>query len=175
MYGSGLTHAHGTQHAYMGRGATPLSCMGFVCLNSHICFTGNKQRQVHYPKVNKKRKTNMPNGSNHQPKQTWCSYELKNDTYVWCPSGVLSSNFLMACTFCLPSLSLLVLVRLLPQGDLGLYLYFYLFYCAYIFNSQRIYVQTLHFVPLMTRAPIPPIDAEILRSKVGLGPNQTTN
>ena len=48
---------------------------------------------------------------------------------------------------CLPSLSLPVLVRLLPQGDLGLYLYLYLFYCACMFNSYRICARNLYDVP----------------------------
>ena len=46
-----------------------------------------------------------------------------------------------------PSLSLPVLVRLLPQSDLGLNLYLYLFHCAYIFNSLRICTQFLYYVP----------------------------
>ena len=49
----------------------------------------------------------------------------------------------VACTFCLPSLFLFVLVRLLPWDDLGLYLYLYLFYCACIFNSFKICVWIL--------------------------------
>jgi len=35
MYGSGPTHAHNTQYAYMG----------FIYLNSHLCCSENKQRQ----------------------------------------------------------------------------------------------------------------------------------
>ena len=42
MYGSGLAHTHSKQHAYMGRGATLQSCVGFVCLKSHRCYLGNK-------------------------------------------------------------------------------------------------------------------------------------
>ena len=38
-------------------------------------------------------------------------------------------------------------------------------------ESKERYLQTLHFVPLTTRAPVPN-DVEILQPKVGLGPNQ---
>ena len=51
MYDSGLTHAHNTHHAYMEQGATLRSCVGFLCLNFHICCLRNEQRQVHYPKT----------------------------------------------------------------------------------------------------------------------------
>jgi len=47
----GPNHAHGTQHTYMGRGATPQSYVGFVCQNSHLCYLGNEQQYVHYPRV----------------------------------------------------------------------------------------------------------------------------
>ena len=47
---------------------------------------------------------------------------------------------------CLPSLSLLVLVRLLPRDDLGLYLSLYLFYHACKFNSRRICARNLYNV-----------------------------
>ena len=51
MYDSGLTHTHNTQHAYMGWGATPQSYVGFICLNFHICCSGNEQQQVYYPRT----------------------------------------------------------------------------------------------------------------------------
>ena len=49
----------------------------------------------------------------------------------------------MAFASCLPSPSLFVLVRLLPQDDLSLYLYLHIFYCACIFNFLEIYAQVL--------------------------------
>jgi len=51
MYGSGPTYAHNTRHAYIRQGATPKSYVGFICLNSHLCCSGNEQWQVHYPKT----------------------------------------------------------------------------------------------------------------------------
>jgi len=43
MYGSGPTYAHDTHHTYMGRGATPESYVGFVCLKSYLCCLRNEQ------------------------------------------------------------------------------------------------------------------------------------
>ena len=57
--------------------------------------------------------------------------ELKPTKHI-----VVNYNFTWVMSY--PSLSLPVLVRLLPRGDLGLYLYLYLFYCAYMFNSLGI-------------------------------------
>ena len=34
---------HDTHHAYMERGVTPQSGMGFVCLKSHDCYSRNEQ------------------------------------------------------------------------------------------------------------------------------------
>jgi len=51
MYGSGPTHAHDKHHAYMRRGATLEICVGFICPKSHLCCSGNEQRQVHYPRT----------------------------------------------------------------------------------------------------------------------------
>ena len=157
MYGSGLTYAHDTHHTYMGWGATPKSCVGFVCLNSHLCCSGNKQRQVHYPRTNfanykqkasdsisqshLKRQTNKTNSRNHQPNKQKCSYELKRIHICGVHLGLLPQTSLSGT--CFPSLSLLTLVRLLPRGDLGLYLYLYLFYRAYMFNSYKICARIL--------------------------------
>ena len=67
--------------------------------------------------------------------------------------GLLPQTSLVAT--CLPSPSLPVLVRLLPRGDLGLYLYFYLFYCARIFNSYRICARTWIYIGFMPTYSIP--------------------
>ena len=54
----------------------------------------------------------------------------------------------VAYAFCLPSLSLPILVRLFSRGGLGLYLYLYLFHCARIFNSLKIYAKILACIGL---------------------------
>ena len=93
----------------MGWGATPESCMGFVCLKSHLCCSGNEQRHVHYPrtcfatwkqiasdslslshlKKQKKKKTNK------QTKVLLWANPTNNERIrsLWCPSGAFSSNF----------------------------------------------------------------------------------
>ena len=69
MYSLGPTHAHNTHHAYIVRGATPNSCVEFICPNSHLCCLGmrndrlfipelvlpiaSKRWVAHYPKVTK--------------------------------------------------------------------------------------------------------------------------
>ena len=71
---------------------------------------------------------------------------------MWCPSRALVSNFSgwlppFVILLSSPSLSLPLHVRLLPQGDLGLYLYLYLFHCACMFNSIGICAQVCLFWP----------------------------
>ena len=74
-----------------------------------------------------------------------CSYELKRIYIYGVHLGLLPQT--SPSGTCLLSLSLLVRVRLLPRGDLGLYLYLYLFYDDYMFNSCRIYARILYDVP----------------------------
>ena len=84
----------------------------------------------------------MANGRNHQPNKQGALTSLKGYIYVVSIQGTYHKLLQVACTSCLPSLSLPVLVRLLPRGDLDLYLYLYLylylFYYACIFNSLGI-------------------------------------
>ena len=87
-----------------------------------------------------KRKTNMTNNCNHQPNKQDALRSLKGYISMVSLWGSCLKLLRVACTFCFSSLSLPVLVRLLPWSDPRLYLYFYLFYGAYIFTSQRIYV-----------------------------------
>jgi len=46
---------------------------------------------THYPKVTKK-KTNIAKGSKHQSNKQ-IALTSANDTYLWCPSVALASNF----------------------------------------------------------------------------------
>jgi len=85
----------------------------------------------------------MSNGRNHQPNKQGALTNLKWYIFVVSICGSCLKLLHVACSSCLPSLSLPIMARLLPQGDLGLYLYLYLFYCAYIFNSLKIYAQIL--------------------------------
>ena len=55
--------------------------------------------------------------------------------------------------FCLPSLSLPILVRLFSRGGLGLYLYLYLFHYACIFNSLKIYAKIMACIGLHIQFP----------------------
>ena len=144
------THAHDTHHAYMGQGATLKSCVGFVCLNFHLCCSRNEQRQVYYPRtcfanckqkasdslsrVTKKKKKKVLLQA--QTNKRGCSYKLKSIYICGVHLGLLPQTSLGGT--CLPSLSLPTLVRHLPWVDLGLYLYLYLFYRTCMFNSRRI-------------------------------------
>ena len=88
MYGLGSTHAHDTHHAYIGWGATPKRCMGFVCPRSYLCCSGNKQRQVHYPRTYFATCKEMASDSLSQShlkrkkkrKKQGCSYKLTQQT-----------------------------------------------------------------------------------------------
>ena len=92
-------------------------------------------------KKKKKKKKNKQRCSYElkQPNKQRCSYDLKR-MYIYgvhlglWPQTTLGGLHLISS----PSLSLLVLMRLLPKGDLGLYLYPYLFYYPYMFNSLGI-------------------------------------
>ena len=68
---------------------------------------------------------------------------LKGYIYVVSIQGSCLKLLQVAFASCLPSPSLFVLVRLLPQDDLSLYLYLRIFYCACIFNFLEIYAQVL--------------------------------
>ena len=59
----------------------------------------------------------------------------------------------VAYAFCLPSLSLPILVRLFSRGGLGLYLYLYLFHYACIFNSLKIYAKIMACIGLHIQFP----------------------
>ena len=85
----------------------------------------------------------MANDRNHQPNKQGALMSLKWYMFVVSICSSCLKLLQVACTSCLPSLSLPVMARLLAQGDLGLYLYLYLFYCAYIFNSLEICAQIL--------------------------------
>ena len=69
----------------------------------------------------------MANGRNHQPNKQGALMSLKGYILVVSIWGSCLKLLQVACASCIPSLSLPVLVRLLPCGDLGLYLYLYLF------------------------------------------------
>ena len=80
--------------------------------------------------LKKKKRKKKVNSQWPQPstKQKWYSYELKRIyIYQWCPFGALASNFsgwlAHLGNTCLLSSSLPTLMRLLPWGDLGFYLY----------------------------------------------------
>jgi len=130
----------------------------------------SKRRVAHYPKVTKKEKTNMANGCNHQPNKQGALTSLKGYISIVSIWGSFL-KFLRVGNTCLRSPSLLVLVRLFPRGDLGLYLYLYVFYYvistsfivpaysiprgyvqnsdlhrvyACIFNSWKVYAQILY-------------------------------
>ena len=104
MNGLGSTHSHDTHHAYMGRGTTPKSCVGFVCLKSHLfCHWQANGKWLTILESLKKKKEN---------KQGF-SYELTQQTtkvYSFCGVhlGLLPQTFR---------------VRLLARVDLGLFLY----------------------------------------------------
>ena len=72
----------------------------------------------------------MANDRNYQRNKQGVLTSLK--VYISIVSILASYLKLLQVAFasCLPSLSLPFLVRLLPQGDFGLYLCLYLFYCA---------------------------------------------
>ena len=152
----------------MGWGVTPKSCAGSVCLNSYLCCLENeygrftipepvlpiasKRRLTHYPRVTKKKNEGSLISSNNetrvllwaQTNKQRCSYELKRIYICGVHLGILPQT--SPGGTCFPSLSLLVLVRLLPRGDLGLYLYLYLFYRACMLNSRRICAWNLYDV-----------------------------
>ena len=73
-----------------------------------------------------------------------CSYELKRIYICGVYLGFLPQTSLGGT--CLLSPSLPVLVRLLPRVDLGVCLYPYLFYHAYMFSSCRICERNLYSV-----------------------------
>ena len=84
----------------------------------------------------------MTNNHNHQPNKQRTFTSLKR--YISLVSIWGSClKLLRVDNTCLLSPSLLVLVRLLPRDDLGLYLCLYFFYCAYIFNSLGICAQIM--------------------------------
>ena len=123
----------------MGRSATPESCVGFVCPNSHLCCSENEQWQVYYPRTyfptRKQMASDLLSESHLKRKRKtnkgafWAN--LTNNKMIqslWCPSGALASNFfgwLIPLVF-FTSFSTF-LVRLLPQVDFGLFLYLYLY------------------------------------------------
>ena len=148
----------------MGRGATPKSCMGFrmsefppllpremsngkFTIPELVLAIASKRRVTHYPKVSEKKNKCALTSSNNQTRvllqaQTTkqrCSYELKRIHICGVHLRLLPQT--SPGGTCLPSPSLLVLVRLLPWVNLGLYLYLYLFYCAFMFNSHKICAQ----------------------------------
>ena len=112
-----------------------------------VLAIASKRRVTHYPKVSEKKNKCALTSSNNQTRvllqaQTTkqrCSYELKR-IYICGVHLRLLPQTSPGGTYP-PSPSLLVLVRLLPWVNLGLYLYLYLFYCACMFNSHKICAQ----------------------------------
>ena len=98
-----------------------------------------------------KKKTNKANSHNHQPNKKRHFYELKRIHICGVHLRLLPQTSLGG-TY-LPSL--LILVRLLPHGGLGLYLYLYLFYRACILNVSRICARILTFIGSMLAYSIP--------------------
>ena len=94
------------------------------------------------PKVTKKEKQTRPTDATINQTNKGVLTSLKGCIFVVSIWGSRLKLLRVACTFgqylSSPSLSLPIPMRLLPRGDLGLYLYLYLFYCAYIFNSLGI-------------------------------------
>ena len=98
MHGSGLTHAHGKQHAYMGRvqlrrvawdsyvrsptGVTRETSNDKFTIQEPILPIASKRRVTHYSRVTKKRQNKHGLQPQLSTKQTRCSYELKRYIYV---------------------------------------------------------------------------------------------
>ena len=97
MYSSGPTHAHDTHHAYMERGTTSKSCLGF--------------RMSEFPPLLLEKRATASSLSQNlfwqlqaQTIKQGCSYELKQPNksaltslkgyiYLWCSFEALASNF----------------------------------------------------------------------------------
>ena len=109
-----------------------------------VLLIASERQVTHYPRVIKKKNKGALTRSNNQTRvllraqtiKQGYSYELKRIYICGVHLGILPQT--SPGGTCFPSLSLLVLVRLLPRGDLGLYLYLYLFYRACMLNSRRI-------------------------------------
>ena len=97
----------------------------------------------------------MANGHNHQLNKQGALTSLKGYISMVSIQGSCLKLLRVACASCLPSLSLPVLVRLLPRGDLGLYLYLYFFYYACIFNSFWICAHILACIGFVPTYSIP--------------------
>ena len=113
-----------------------------------VLLIASKMQVTHYPRVTKNKNKGAFTSSNKQTSVLlWAQTNmgaltsLKGYIYIYiyiCGVSLECLPQTSSSGTCFPSLSLPVLVRLLPWGDLGLYLYFYLFYRACMFNFHRI-------------------------------------
>jgi len=100
----------------------------------------SKMLVTHYPRTLKKKNKQMCSYKLKQPNKQGCSCELKRIYIYICGVhlGLFPQTSLGGlCLLSSSSLSLPILLRLLPRGNLGLYL----FYCGCILNSLGIYAQ----------------------------------